>query len=169
MEPLLVSRDQEMAQGLPQLSRCAMQQSWWCYYCLVYRPVRVFKVQDSLTEWVAPGLSPAMHTASRLPRFLSSQLVSTDANFQAIYDAVMIQVLLFIVYVIIRDSYKAGRWVFCDCHIVRRSCTVLISAGCTWMWRWCTLDWGLYKPLAYVCVCGSHCWAVPVLSTLAFW
>ena len=50
-----------------------------------------------------------MHTASWLPHFLSSQLVSTDANFQAIYDAVMIQVLLFIVYVIIRDSYKAGR------------------------------------------------------------
>ena len=43
------------------------------------------------------------------PLFLSSQLVSTDANFQAIYDAVMVQVILFMVYVVIRDSYKAGR------------------------------------------------------------
>ena len=40
---------------------------------------------------------------------LCSQLVSTDANFQAIYDAVMVQVILFMVYVVIRDSYKAGR------------------------------------------------------------
>ena len=35
--------------------------------------------------------------------------MTTDTNFQAIHDALMIQVGLFIVYVLVRDSYKAGR------------------------------------------------------------
>lgn len=40
----------------------------------------------------------------------SSQLVATDYHFQAIYDVAMIQVLIFNLYVLIRDSYKAGRY-----------------------------------------------------------
>ena len=38
-----------------------------------------------------------------------SQLVASDRQFQAIYDVAMIQVLIFNVYVLIRDSYSAGR------------------------------------------------------------
>lgn len=40
-----------------------------------------------------------------------SRLVATDYHFQAIYDVAMIQVLIFNLYVLIRDSYKAGRYV----------------------------------------------------------
>ena len=54
-------------------------------------------------------MPPAMYIPYHGPTVLSSRLVSTDANFQAIYDAVMVQVILFMVYVVIRDSYKAGR------------------------------------------------------------
>ena len=38
-----------------------------------------------------------------------SQLVDTDRNFQAVYDAVMIQLVLFVFYFIIRDCLKAQR------------------------------------------------------------
>ena len=41
--------------------------------------------------------------------FLFSQLIAKDKNFQAIYDVLMIQLVLFAAYVLIRDSIKAGR------------------------------------------------------------
>lgn len=41
---------------------------------------------------------------------LFSQLVATDHHFQAVYDVAMIQVLIFNLYVLIRDSYAAGRY-----------------------------------------------------------
>lgn len=47
--------------------------------------------------------------------FSLSQLVATDKNFQAIYDAILIQLVLFIFYVLLRNSVKAGRCVlFCS-------------------------------------------------------
>ena len=42
--------------------------------------------------------------------YFCSQLLSTDLHFQALYDVAMIQVLIFNLYVLIRDSYAAGRY-----------------------------------------------------------
>ena len=73
---LLESRGQEMAQGLHYLY--AVQSLWyyyWLWVCTI-RPVRVFKVQDSLTEWVATDMSPAMYTISWAPAPSGSSPVS---------------------------------------------------------------------------------------------
>ena len=57
---------------------------------------------------------------SLLHLLFCSHLVATDRNFQSIYDAVMMQMVVFIVYVCLRESMKAGRcvvicipWLFC--------------------------------------------------------
>ena len=80
------------------LTWCALLGLYVCSRC------RTLSQSELLLTYLQPCIYHIMG-----PTVLSSQLVSTDANFQAIYDAVMVQVILFMVYVVIRDSYKAGR------------------------------------------------------------
>ena len=72
----------------------------------------MFSAQESLTKSVhivahIPPTVPLTHTYSLS---VCSQLVVTDVNFQAVYDVMIIQVVLFLLYVLINDSYKAGRF-----------------------------------------------------------
>ena len=67
-------------------------------------------LDKSLNGLPIQGPNPCgCHTRSDSLLLLFSRLVMCDYNFQVFYDVMMVQVSLFMTYVLLRDSYKAGK------------------------------------------------------------
>ena len=89
-----------------------------------------------------------------------SSLISSDPNFQAFHDAFLIQLLLVLLFTLVRDSYKAGRYVNLTLSKMHEMCIQYVTV---------TMCIYIYSMLLLLCVyiytvCYCYCYYVYIYT-----